>query len=487
MTTPTPTGGPPVPGEAPRQPPPSTRARPRGLWILLAGALLLLAGAAGAWWWLRPAPVAPPMPGGIEDPEVRRALERARQEVLDHPQSAAAWGHLGKLLLAHIFPGEADVCFAEAARLDPADPLWVYARGVLALLRDPEKPVTLLRQAVAAAAPGSKVRSAMSLQLAEALLERGDLVEAETLFRQEREREPRSARAAFGLGLIAADKGDEPAATKYLTIARDSPYARKKVRARLAALAQARGDHKAADAYQKLATELPDDPPWPDPLLDETATMRIGWRGRERLAGQLERQSIDAKTEAEKRGLFVKAAEVYLEQLEVRPIVPAYIGAGLNLARLRDYERALPLLRKAVELEPDNASAHSALALALFARAEREWHTSPGSPQPKAWFWEAVEHARRATQQRPSLAAAYLYWGLSLKYLGELKSAVEPLRKGVACAPADRELQLGLGEVLLELGQLKEAEIHLTNALRLAPPNDPRPARALERLRATKG
>jgi Flp pilus assembly protein TadD len=509
MTTPTPTGGPPSTPDPPNTseairagaPPPGARASPApaapanivrwpgGRRWLLAGVLsFLLAGAGGAWWWLHCSSplVTPPMPGGIEDPEVRRALERARQEVLDNPRSAGAWGHLGKLLLAHIFPGEADVCFAEAARLDPADPLWVYARGVIALRRDPEKPVTLLRQAVAVAATGSKHRSAMSLQLAEALLERGDLEEAETIFRRELEQDPRSARAAFGLGLIAIARGDEPAATKFLATARNSPYARKKVSAQLAALARVRGDQKAADTYQKQAAELPDDPPWPDPILDETASMRIGWRGRERLAGLLERQSIDAKTAEEKRNLYAKAAEVYLEQLDLRPNVPAYIGAGMNLARLRDYERALPLLREAVRLEPDNASAHSALALALFARAEREWHTSPGSSQLKEWFREAIKHARQATQLRPSLAQAYLYWGLALKYLDEPGAAVEPLRKGVACAPADRELQLGLGEVLLEVGQFKEAEVHLTNAQRLAPPNDPRPARALERLRLKK-
>src|SRR5205807_2902359 len=125
---------------------------------------------------------------------------------------------------------------------------------------------------------------------------------------------------------------------------------------------------------------------------------------------------------------YAEAADVYLEQIDKQPNVQAYIGAGLNLARLREYDRAFPLLREAVRLEPDNAAAQFTLAHALFSRAEREWHTSPGLPQLKEWFREAVEHGRRATQQRPSYARAYLYWGLSLKYLGELGAAVEPLR-----------------------------------------------------------
>jgi Flp pilus assembly protein TadD len=315
----------------------------------------------------------------------------------------------------------------------------------------------------------------MTLQLAEALLERGDLDEAEGLFRKELERAPDSARAAFGLGLLAVIRGDEPAATKYLKLAQGSPFARKKVVAQLAALARARGDVQSAETYQKQAADLPDDPPWPDPILDETATMRTGWRGRERQASS-----------HEKKKRYAEAAEVYLEQLERKPNVAAYLGAGMNLARLRDYDRAWLLLRKAVQLEPDNAATHFALAWTLFARAERDWLTVPGSSQPKAWFREAIDHAREATVLRPSHARAYLVWGLSLKHLGEPAAAVAPLREGVACAPTDLELQFGLGEVLLEVGQLKEAATHLEHARRLAP-NDPRPAQALKRLSQKKG
>src|SRR5262249_20876324 len=153
----------------------------------------------------------------------------------------------------------------------------------------------------------------------EALLERGDLDEAEGFFRKEFEHGPDRPRAAYGLGLIAVIRNDEPAATKYLTIARGSPYARKKAVAQLAALARIRGDQQAAEAYQKQAAGLPDDPPWPDLILDEAASLLLGWRGRERLAGLLEKQSFDAKTVEEKRSLYAKAAEVYLEQLNLRP------------------------------------------------------------------------------------------------------------------------------------------------------------------------
>jgi tetratricopeptide (TPR) repeat protein len=475
MTTPTPTGETSPAPDPPRPAPVAAPARLGYRGALLVGVVVLLAGAGAAWWWLRPEPVTPPMPGGIEDPEVRQAVTRARQDVLGSPRSAAAWGHLGKVLLAHTFPREADGCFAQAARLDPANPMWFYARGVIAQREDPEKPLTRLRQAVAAGGARPEDQSAMSLYLAEVLLERGGLEEAEGLFRKELARAPSNPRAVFGLALIAVARGDSAAATKLLTVAQASPFARKRATAQLAALARARGERQVADNYEKQIAALPDDPPWPDPLIDELGDLRVGWLGRERHATWLEKQ-----------GRFAQAAQVYLEQIAKQPNVSAYIGASLNLTRVRDYERAVRLARAAVRLGPDDAAAHFCLAFALSSRAKQQWEKAPASAQAREWFREAVEHTRKAAEQRPGHAQTYLVWGLSLKYLGEPGAAVEPLRQGIACTPGDLQLQLGLGEVLLDLGRLKEAEVHLENARRLAP-NDPRPARALERLRLKKG
>jgi tetratricopeptide (TPR) repeat protein len=466
MTTDTSKGEPPV------------AAKRSWRWALGSGALLLLAaaGLAGwaAWWWSPSAPPDPPMPPDIQDAEVRHAIERARQNVLDKPRSADAWGHLGMTLLAHLFDRDADRCLAEAARLDPRDPRWLYVRGIIALKRDPEHALPLLRQAAASADSRPEGRSAMRLQYAEALLERQQLDEAAALFGEEITRDPGNPRAALGLGLVAVAKGNDGEAEAHLKTARAAEYARKKATAQLAALAGARGDSIAAAKYAKETAALPDDPPWPDPILDEIMEFRVGHRRWEREVDELERG---------KR--YAEAAAIYLQQIKEHPTSRAYVGAGMNLARLRDYDQALPLLRKGVQLDDESAQAHYSLALTLFTRAELERQQSPESAEAKEWLLEAVQEAQRTVQLKPDHADAYRFWGLSLKFLGESKAAVEPLRKAVACRPESFDLQLELGEALLDAGQEREAQTHLENAQRLQPENR-RPAQALERLRSKK-
>jgi tetratricopeptide (TPR) repeat protein len=145
----------------------------------------------------------------------------------------------------------------------------------------------------------------------------------------------------------------------------------------------------------------------------------------------------------------------------------------------------VPLLQQALQLKPDSGTVHAALAATVFAQAEKEWKTSPGSSQAKEGFRQVVEEARRATELRPDQAGAYLHWGLALKYLGKPAAAIPPLRKGVACLPDDFALQLALGETLLEVGERQEAESYLENA-RLLDPSDPRPRQVLEQLRLKK-
>jgi tetratricopeptide (TPR) repeat protein len=457
----------------------STRGR---RWALLGAALLLVSGAVAVWRGRGRAPavvpVEPPLPADIEelrskDPELLEAIYQARQGVREKPTSALAWGHLGLTLMAHRFGAEARVCFAEALRLDPDNALWPFALGLLVLSDDPSQALSYLRQAEAIGA-SSPDRAVYRLQLADALFELRHLTEAEAIYRDEWERDPENLQAAFGLGQLAVERGDDRAAVELLTKAWESPSARKRATASLAVLARARGDNAAAVRWEQEVADMPDDMEWRSPLGEALADRQVG-----------RRKQMRELVDLEKARRFQEAADLCLRLLPEAPSGLAYVSAGMNLMRIRDYERAQSVLREGTRLDPNNGKLHYTLALALFCPAERAWQESPGQPQARERFREAVEHARRATELRPNFGRSYVLWGLSLKYLGDPAAAVEPLRKAVSCLPTDFDAHLGLGEVLLDSGRWREAEEHLENARRLGP-QDPRVAKALERLRAHK-
>jgi tetratricopeptide (TPR) repeat protein len=324
--------------------------------------------------------------------------------------------------------------------------------------------VTRLRDAAAAAGPGSKYRSTVRLQLAEALLERQQLDEAEGLLHGEEDKPEYRLRVAYDLGLIALARDDRPAATKYLELAGQSPVVQQRAAALLATLARARGDQPAAVRYENVSTAAPSGMRWPDPFLHEVVDLQVGQGGVRARAQRMEEE-----------GRYDEAADLLLELARTQPAARTLTEAGMNFTRAGRIDRALPLLREAVRLAPDSPQARYNLALTLFTQAEKENVRTPGAAEVRAAFEEVVQHASRAAELKPDYGMAYLFWGLSLKHLGRTGAAVEPLRKGVAARPEEFELQLALGEVLVATGRGAEAKTYLDNAARLDP-KDPRPA-----------
>src|SRR5262249_53628815 len=117
--------------------------------LALAGLVVLLAACAAYFWGRTPVP-EPPLPDLTgADPAVVRIVEEAGAAVRQAPRSAAAWGHLGRVLLVHAFQAEAQTCFAAAERLDPREPRWPYYQGLTFVRGDPEAAIPKLRRALA--------------------------------------------------------------------------------------------------------------------------------------------------------------------------------------------------------------------------------------------------------------------------------------------------------------------------------------------------
>lgn len=451
---------------------------------LLIAAVLVAAvgGSFAAWYITRPGPDTTPLvpPPELQadgvDPAVAAAVAAARKKVLDAPRSAAAWGDLGKLLLAHTFDAEADVCFEQAERYGAGDGRWPYYRGVFAAGRDPDAAIDHFRKATLGRHPNPGYAATARLRLAEALLADHDYEEAEKLFGAvyAGESDAARARAVYGLGLVAVARDDLPAAVRHLTAAADTPFARRKAAVQLARIARLKGDAEAAARYEQDATRPPPDRGWPDPFLAEANRLRVGQQDRLQQADALVR-----------RGRPAEAAALLAELLRDQPNEQAYQAMGAVLIQMGDFVQAEQVLRNCLAADPGHPQAHHLLATALFLHGEALWKKDQRD-RAKGLFRDAAEHARRAAERKPDFASAYTFRGRALMYLGDRDDAIASLRKAVECRPEVADSHLYLGEALAEAGRTDEARASLTTAAQLAAPNDPRPRAALNKLDGKK-
>jgi tetratricopeptide (TPR) repeat protein len=446
----------------------SPTRRGRGLALAVGAGLLAAAGGAAAWYFGRtPAPTPPAVSTEGVDPAVAAAIDRARQEVLARPRNAAAWGELGQALRAYGWKPEAVRCFAEAERLDPQDARWPYLTGVMNLLTA-DDPVPPLRRAVARGHPEPAYRDAARLRLAEALLDARALDEAEELFREALDpNSPQGVRAAYGLGVVAAARGDvKAAAARFGPIAAD-PHVRKKVAAQMARLARRAGDEAAAARHERDAARPPEDQPWPDPFVSEYR------RGEGRKARTDRADSLAA------RGRVNEAIQAYRELAGEFPDGQSYLTLGTVLVRAGRYAEAAPALRESLRFAPDQPQALTFLAVARFREAESQADRALA----RELLLEAVEHATRAGELKPDAALAHLTRGQALARLGQ-PAAADALRRAIAASPELAEAHLSLGEVLAGAGRADEAVRELRLAEQLADPGDDRAKQALARVQA---
>lgn len=458
---PSPSNPNPEPGATVPVPPAATKRSSRNL-VILAAAIAI--GCAGVWWYFQRGETLPdpPLPAGIQDAEVKRVVEKAREKVLADPRSGEAWGDYAMVLLANLFDRDATACFVQASKLNPTDPRWPYGRALIALKRDPDNAPIFLREAIATGGSLEYV-SAARLTLAETLLERLEFDAAAELFRQE----GGNPRAVFGLGLVALARGDDAAATREFLAVRNDIHVRKQATAQLAILARRQGDLTAARRLEDEANLLQADPPWPDPIHDRALDLQVGRRGRERRIEILELQGRD-----------YDALQEHLQLLTEERTSKALVGAAVNWARLGNQDEAVKLLREAVKLDPTDSKAAYTLALVLFTPARQELEKNPNSAAAKERLREAADYAKRATELKPDNSEAYLFWGMSLRYLDQPAEAIEPLRKGLVIRPDNFDLYFRLGEVLAATGDKAGAASAFENALKIRP-GEPRAGAAL--------
>ena len=448
--------------------------------LLLTAAVLLLVAATGTvlWFTHRPstAPIPPLVPANLADPEVTTVVEKVRGEVLQEPRSARAWGRLGQAFLANDMEMEGSVCFAEAERLDPANPRWPYYRaGILQNQGEPEEALPYLQRAVDCCEASASDNLVPRSMLAETLLALGRLDEAEEQFRQVLARRPDDARANYGLALVYAGRQDWKASRKHWLRCAGNPFVQQKACVQLAAISLRLGEEGEAEKFRQRANRIPMDRDWIDPFVTEYLVWSVKKTKRYRHA-----ESLEAA------GRLREAADVLRPMTEEYPndYLPR-VALAKVIGRLGDHARAEQLLREALRLAPEKIQVYYYLSLVLFTHAEALRRNGERG-QADQLYREAVQRARETLARKSDYGFAYMTLGLSLKGLGQRADALAALREAIRCNPEHAELHFYLGEMLAEDGLRHEARKQLQQALDMGPANASWRPFAQARLAASK-
>jgi tetratricopeptide (TPR) repeat protein len=403
--------------------------------------------------------------------DVREALTKARNRVLEEPNSVKAWGDLGFLFRAHLLHHESIVCFIEAGKLDTTSPRWPYLIGNLKLHIDPGSAIPYLREAYSLAAQ-PELRSATRLQLAEALLQRHELDEATKLFDEELAGNPQNPRGHYGLGVVAVWRGSPSDALDHLNVAARSPYSRQMASTLLSNCYYQLGRAAEAKEFEQEAARPPADQSWPDPIDAGIAMWRVGSDALKRKVGELKdqgrvKEAVKALQEIERTHPGDQATEIYL---------------GINLGSTGDWPAAEKVLREALAKNPEHAMGRCYLGLSLYFQALSELQNGHRDTATKK-FEAAIVECHKSIEIKPDMGMAHMYAGHSLKYLNRSLDAAEEYRRAIGVIPQFADAHLALGELLVKQGKSAEAVAHLENAARLAPPNDSRAKTILKQIR----
>jgi tetratricopeptide (TPR) repeat protein len=390
------------------------------------------------------------------DQEIVEAVEAARQGVLQQPRSPEAWGKLGAVLQAHQFHSDALFCYAQAERRDPRDGRWSYLIASLLMGSDPEAALLRLRRAAELCGEENTPR----LRLGEVLLDRGEVNEAEALFRAVLAKAPDDARAHLGLGQIALERNDLDGAVEHLRRAAAGAPKATIVHAALARAYRWRGDQKAAEEESRILAQLPEDFSWPDPGRKYVNQFWTGLRARMAQINSFDKAGLREEAVVAAR----QAAQRYPDSAVARLV----LGEMLN--KVKNTTASEPVLREAIRLDPNRAKAYFELGYALQANGK---------------IREAAESYRRTIELQPDLPAAHYNRALCLVTLQDEAGGEAAFRSALRYRSEYPEALMGMAMLLGRQRKYPEAMKYAEEAGRVAPA-DPRPRELLKELQKKK-
>jgi len=401
----------------------------------LVAVLSLLIGSSAAGQSLPPLPA---LPLDTYEPGIREPITQADEAVRRAPRDPDRNGALGMLLYANEQYELAETCFARARALAPAEARWAYALGrTRVYLARYEGAIESLEDALRLE-PGSLPAR---LMLAKALLEGGRAEESLGVYRKIADERPDAAEAHYGLGRIAAARGETSAAIEHLRKACElfSGFG-----AAHYALARAyRETGEGAKARDELALYQKNKLGWPtvpDPWIAAIVALKTGANARLIKGIQLAEE-----------GRLREAAEEHEAALATDPkLVQAHVNLIRLYAELGQTGKAEQHYHAALAKDPNLAELHHNYGVLLTGQARDA---------------EAMDAFRKAVELNPAHADAQNNLAYLFMTSGKLDEAAAHYRKALESRPQHRAARFNLARILVQQGRLREAIEHLEQTL----------------------
>jgi tetratricopeptide (TPR) repeat protein len=373
-------------------------------------------------------------------------------------ERSAAYGELGKLLMAGKHLDVAERCFRNAQVLAPADFRWPYYLGQLFISKgELTKAVEHFEQVL-------RLRStdfATLVWLGYVYIELGQAEAAEPFLTRARTLGPDTAAVLYQLGRASLAKQDYAKAVQHLEAALRLNPAATVIHYPLAMAYRGLGDlEKAQSNLDRTrgragpgATVTV-----PDPLMAEVSTML---RSPE-VHGELGQHASAREDWPEAARQFRQAIELSPDNAIMR------LNLALTLNRMGDARAALAELEAAIRVDPRLALAHFMMGT-LLERSGRDQ--------------EAIDRYTAAVTHDPRLREAHLRLADALRRIGRLEASLSFYQRVLELHPDSEEARFGEAMALVRLTRHAEARERLRVAMSLHP-DQPAFPQALARLLA---
>ena len=387
----------------------------------------------------------------VSNKRIVHAVDSARSTVAHNPGSAAAWGRLGHVYLAHEWRDEAAGCYRNAARIESDAFRWLYYLG-RAVDNDPAKAADVYARAIEL----DSTYAPAHIHYANALRSSGKLKIAGRQFERALELAPRNPFSELRLGQLALSAKQFEKARDHLQRALALNPKQSEVHAALAQVYLALGDRDAANRHTQAAQMPTKYNAMPDPLYEEVGKAGVSkfWFTRR---GRRYFMAKDFKRAAEEFAVVVS-------EDEKNPLI--WYLYGVSLLGIERSNEAVAALEHALSAswandhqnENDLLKIYNSLAIA---------HGRAGNPE------LAEPYLRKALALDPASIRAMnnlaFYYAENDRNLDE---ALNLARKAAAVGPEEGGHPMSLdtlGWVYFKRGDYTAALKTLTLALRFIP------------------